>query len=145
MGGHANRRRSDVMHCSDCDTDGAATHYWSLRLKSQHHAQPGYDDRNSERKRCQIGIIGNRQTRLECELGDEMSGPDADTKDTGRGGHQSKAALTGGFPRWDKEIYGCEATKNANASCKYHEPKVMLLPDAAIKNFEHSSIRAANA
>jgi hypothetical protein len=133
------------MHCTDCDPDGVATHYWSLILESQHHPQPGHDNRDSERKRRQTGIIGNRQTRLECELGDEMSGPDADTKDAGRGGHQSEAALTGGFPRWDKEIYGCEATKNANASCKYHEPKVMLLPDAAIKNLEHSSIRAANA
>jgi len=93
-----------------------------------------------ERKRRQVGIIGNGQARLECQLGNKMRGPHAGTKDAGCGGHQSEAPLPSRFPRSDKEIYRSEAPKNANQSGQHHKPDVVSLRDTAVKDFEHSII-----
>ena len=92
------------------------------------------------RKRGQVGIIGDGQTRLECQLGNKMRCPNAGAKDAGCGRHQSEAPLPNRFPRSDKEIYRGEAPENANQPGQHHKPDVVLLCDTAVKDFEHSAI-----
>jgi hypothetical protein len=83
-------RHSDIMHSADRGAENTAALGLASDIEEAQRAEPRHKYGGDERNCGQLGIIGNGQARLECQLGNKMRGPHASAKDARCGAHRSE-------------------------------------------------------